>query len=656
MRRDDRGRHASADRLRGAARADRQGQVAPDRRPSAARGRRVPTAAPGTTPIGRRREQRVLRRAIEQVAAGGGRAVAIQGEPGLGKSRLLAEAAGLAAARGLRCLSGAGDVIEHATPYHGWRPVIAALLGVDDGAPDAERQRVLEAALGPRAPLLNTVLGVDLPDSEATAQLQQERRIQATRQLLLELLGDAAAQPLMIAIDDAHWLDSASWTLLREVVRGGLPALTLVGSRPTATPEYAQMLAAPSADLVELAPLADEDALELACDLLDAVALDPAVEALLLDRAAGSPLFVEEIARALTAAGLVELDDAGQCVVAAGADLRALALPGTVEGVIANRMEGLDPQVDLVLKVAGAIGQTFTAEMVRDVHPVTLDAGRIDACLEALVRRDLTQLIAPPPGATYAFRHALIREVAYGRLLFGQRRALHRAIGEWHEQRFADNLAPVYATLAHHFSEAGDVERACDYLGRASVQAANNGMSREAVDLGLAATHMLGVDLPRSLPEVQAAIGERLQAIAVLMGDRSIESLGELPPAADPARAAAIGILLQTAPAAFLSQQSELFALIGLEGFRLTLEAGSTPWTPGVFALYALLVRSFDADPRPAFALSTLAERLARRDSPPLRSYAGFVHAWFVRHWLEPIDDELPGSSSTRPPASSTAT
>ena len=104
-------------------------------------------------------------------------------------------------------------------------------------------------------------------------------------------------------------------------------------------------------------------------------------------------------------------------------------------------------------------------------------------------------------------------------------------------------------------------------------------------------------------------------------------------------RAAAIGALLQTAPAAFISQQSELFALIGLEGFRLTLEAGATPYLPGVLALYALLTRTLDPDPRPAFALSSLAERLAERDSPPLLANAGFVHSWFVHHWLEPIAD-----------------
>ena len=174
------------------------------------------------------------------------------------------------------------------------------------------------------------------------------------------------------------------------------------------------------------------------------------------------------------------------------------------------------------------------------------------------------------------------------------------------------------------------------------MQAINNGMGREAVDLGLAAAAMLGVELPRTLPEVGAAIGERLGIIGAHMAERSIESLAELPEATDPVRAAAIGALLQTAPAAFISQQSELFALIGLEGFRLTLETGRTPYLPGVLALYALITRNLEPDPRVAFALSSMAERLAERDSPPLLANAGFVHSWFVHHWVEPIPAILP--------------
>ncbi len=607
-------------------------------------GRRGPTAGPGTAAFGRRREQRVLRAAIE---AGRRRRFARGRDPGRARPGQVAPAG-----RGGRARRRARDALPvrhrrrdragHALPRLAARVRDAAEHRRSHHERRARAGRAL--AIGPRAPLLNPVLGLNLADTPETAELQNERRIQATREFLLELLSEASTQPLLIALDDAHWLDSASWALVREYVRRGLPGVTLLASRPTGTlaPEYAQLLDEPSAELIELSPLSEDDALDLAAERLGAAWLGAGVSELILDRAAGNPLFVEELARALADAGVIRVDASGTCMVAPGANLDDLGLPDTVEGVIANRMEGLEPPVDLTLKVSSVVGPMFAAELVHDVYPLETDAARLETSLDALVRRDLTQLVQPPPGTSYSFRHALIRDVAYQRLLFAQRRELHRAIGEWHEQHFAENLAPVYATLAHHYTRAGDVERACDYLGRASVQAINNGMGREAVDLGLAAAAMLGVELPRTLPEIGAAIGERLGIIGAQMAERSIESLAELPEATDPGRAAAIGALLQTAPAAFISQQSELFALIGLEGFRLTLETGRTPYLPGVLALYALITRNLDPDPRPAFALSSMAERLAERDSPPLLANAGFVHSWFVHHWVEPIPAILP--------------
>ena len=312
-------------------------------------GRRVVATAPGTMAFGRPREHRAIRAAIESVAAGKSHAVAIQAEPGMGKSRLLSEAVSLARDRGIRCVGGAGDAIEHAGPYHAWRRVFAELLEVDDRPPMAEREQQVLRALGPArqelAPLLDVVLNLDLPDTPRTERLQNERRVQASRQFLLSLLADAAAEPLMVGIDDAHWLDSASWTLLRELLRRGPPVLTVVATRPvgTLTPEYAQLLADPATVLIELTPLATDDAVELACSRLGVATLADAVADVIVDREGGNPLFVEEIAHALRDAQLIDVVD-GVCSVAAGADLRDLAMPGTVESVIANRMDGLEPR------------------------------------------------------------------------------------------------------------------------------------------------------------------------------------------------------------------------------------------------------------------------------------------------------------------------
>jgi predicted ATPase/class 3 adenylate cyclase len=608
--------------------------------------RRAGTVLGGLDTVGRRREREALARTVAMAAQGTCQLVVLEGEPGMGKSRLLLEALAEAKATGTRCLSGAGDPIERVAPYHAWRSVFAGLLGVEDGADlKARTERVLVAlpeSLRELAPLLNLILGLELADSAESERLQGERRTQVTRRLLLDLLAHAATEPLLVGLDDGHWLDSASWALIGELSGRQLPICIVMATRPGAglAPEYDELLAEPTTQRISLAPLAAEESVEIACERLGVDELPATVVGLVVEKAAGNPLFAEELAYAMRDSGLIDIVS-GRCTVAPGRDLTTLALPDTVEGIIGSRIDRLEPQPELVLKVASAVGLTFAPDVIHDVYPLTDGRPQVDQSLDMLVRRDLIRLVPPPPSVAYAFRHPLTREVAYNRMLFAQRRELHRELAGWFETRYAENPESVFATLAHHWSAAGDIAKACQYLELASEQALNNGMSREAVNLGLHAAELLDAPIPREPEAIGTMMRRTLEAIAVRMADRGVELLAELPPAADAQKAAAIGALLRVEPAVFLSQQAELFALVGLRAFLLTLEHGATPFTPGVVAIYAMIVRAMDSNPRHAFALSSLAETLAERDSPPLRAYAGFVNHWFVKHWIEPLGPEL---------------
>ncbi|HWF34947.1 MAG TPA: AAA family ATPase [Solirubrobacteraceae bacterium] len=608
--------------------------------------RRSGAAATAQDTVGRRREREALARAVQLAAKGTAQLVVLEGDPGMGKSRLLLEVIAEAGTGGIRCLTGSGDPIERAAPYYAWRSVFAGLVGVEDGTdPDVRAPAVLSAlpqALRPRAPLLNLILGLKLPDSEESGRLQGERRIHATRRLLFDVLAAAAEEPLVIAIDDGHWLDSASWALIQELSGARLPICVILATRPRAglAPEYDELLAEPTTQQITLAPLDAGESVEIACDRLGVSEVPAPVVALVVEKAAGNPLFAEELAYALRDSGLVEIG-AGRCTVAAGRDLTTLALPDTVEGIIGSRIDRLAPQPELVLKVASAVGPSFAPDVIHDVYPLAEDRGLIGQSLDTLVRRDLTMLVPPPPSVSYSFRHALTREVAYNRMLFSQRRGLHRELAKWFETRYAANLAPVLATLAHHWSRAGDVAKASEYLALASEQAHNNGMSREASTLGLRAAEFLGEPLPHEPEAIGAMIGETFEAIGARMAVLGVGGIGELPPIEDEQRAAAIGALLRVIPSLFVSQQVEMFVLVGLRAFLLTLEHGATPFTPGVVAIYAMIVRAMDSDPNHAFALSSLAERLAERDSPSLRAYAGHVHHWFVQHWLKPFGTDI---------------
>jgi class 3 adenylate cyclase/tetratricopeptide (TPR) repeat protein len=447
--------------------------------------------------LGRTDERTMLVERLGALQEGMGALVVIEGEPGIGKSRLLADLLEQAQALGVRSLTGAGDAIEQATPYHAWRPVFTQLIGLVgiDGI-EERRARVLahvqaDPAMARLAPLLNSVLPLELPDNELTAQLTGEVRADNTRQLLVRLLQATAtrpggAPPLLLVLDDGHWFDSASWALTHQVVGQVRPLLLVLATRPQAEPlpaDYRLVRQDPATECLRLEPLSPHDVLTLVCDRLGARRLPEPVAALIEKRAQGNPFFSEELAYALRDAGLIRITD-GTCTIAPGAgDLSAVSLPDTVQGVVAGRIDRLASGQELTLKVASVIGRLFAVRLLRDVHPVEVDRSVLRGYLDDLTRQDFTVLDAPEPDLAYLFKHVVTQEVAYGLLLYAQRRQLHRAVAEWYEQSQAEDLASLYPLLAHHWGRAEEPTKTLTYLELAGEQALRVGAYQEAVDV-----------------------------------------------------------------------------------------------------------------------------------------------------------------------------
>ena len=206
--------------------------------------------------VGRVQERARLRAHLEALAQGNGSLAVIVGEPGIGKSHLLGSTIRDAQAAGTAALLGAGSALERATLYLAWRPIFARLLRLADAPADpVERAQFLRAQLAPeeqeQVALLGAVLPFAIPDTEATAVLGAQVRAETTRALLARILERFTGRaPLLLAIEDAQWLDSASWALIQRVAAGGKVFLLLT-SRPIVpgtTPELEQLLAAPGVD------------------------------------------------------------------------------------------------------------------------------------------------------------------------------------------------------------------------------------------------------------------------------------------------------------------------------------------------------------------------------------------------------------------------
>ena len=447
------------------------------------------TAPPPSPMVGRRAEQSALDDRLRDLQRGNGALVVIEGEAGIGKSRLADELVRRAEADGVLTATGAGDAIERAVPYRAWRSVFATLCGAGRlGDPASARQWVAEHLPDERdrqlLPLLEAVLPLGAAENAITSQMSGGARAEMTADIVLRLfraviLGEG--QPLLILLDDGQWLDSASWALA-ERVAADRRVLLVVCKRPweEEPPTEASFLDAEDVHRLTLGGLAPAEIGALVAERLGVEELPDDVGGIIVERAEGNPFFSEELAYSLRDAGLIVVSD-GVCQVARGAgDLRAHDLPDTLEAVVMSRVDRLPPGVQLTLKVASVAGPSFSLRLLEEVHPVAGGHEDVPRHLSALASLDLLTLETPGPEPVYAFRHTTIREVVYNLMLFAQRRALHAAVAEWYERR-GEDVAGRFALLAHHWAGAEVADKAALNLGLAGDDALHDGAYREAV-------------------------------------------------------------------------------------------------------------------------------------------------------------------------------
>jgi hypothetical protein len=251
--------------------------------------------------------------------------------------------------------------------------------------------------------------------------------------------------------------------------------------RPLAepVPEYDRLLQAPGARQLRLDPLPPDDVATLVAQRLGVTSIPQPVADLIGEHAGGNPFFSEELADALRDTGAITVAN-GTCRVAPGADLRALSLPETVQGVVLTRIDRLAAPQQLTLKVASVIGRSFANRLLHDIHPIAADRPTLPDQLDRLQRRNMVLLEAPEPELAWMFKHVITRDVAYDLMLRAQRRALHHAIAEWFEQQHQVQLAPFYPLLAYHWTRSGVPAKAIQYSALAGEQALSGAAYREA--------------------------------------------------------------------------------------------------------------------------------------------------------------------------------
>jgi ABC-type transport system substrate-binding protein/class 3 adenylate cyclase len=417
-------------------------------------------AGGGVSPlVGREAEMKVLDAVLDDLAAGRGAIVAITGEPGIGKSRLAAEARARWSEQ-VRFLGMQGVSYAQDVPYYPLRELLRGFVGLGVADPEArvrlELRAGLATSLGDRGtayyPFLASLLGLALEDDvqERLRNLASDSVQRQTHEAVVELaraLSDE--QPLCLVLEDLHFADEPTLQLAEELLsladEEAVAVLLLYRSDPD-LPSWHLGEAARRRYLhrfreLQLDPLAPEEGAQLAATAAGGE-LTAALAAELAERTGGNPLFVEEAAR-----DAVERGDGA-------------AVPVAIQETLQARLDRLAPETREVASVASVVGRTFgTPLLERLVSPE-----RLRPALSELQRLDLVVEERRRPTPEYRFRHGLVQEAAYTSLLDDRRRELHRIVGAALEELHEGELSEAYGLLARHFAEADEPEKAARYL------------------------------------------------------------------------------------------------------------------------------------------------------------------------------------------------
>ena len=412
--------------------------------------------------VGRRWEMAAVEGLLERVIDGHGAVITVVGSPGIGKSRLVREVAAIAAGREVEVFSAYCESHASDVPFHVVAQLLRAAIGVRGlDAPagrDRLRSRVPDA--DPEDMLLfDDLLGIADPDVELPKIDPDARRRRLTA--LVNAASLARQVPAVYVVEDAHWIDKASESMLTEflTVIPQTPSLVLVTYRP----EYEEALArVHGAQTIALAPLSDSETAALVSELLGSNPSVVEVITMIAEKAAGNPFFAEEIVRDLAERGVLR---GNRSAYESTTDGGEVSVPATLQATIAARIDRLDPAAKRTLSAAAVIGSRFSRELLETLG--------IDPVLDSLVGGEFIDQIRSTRQAEYVFHHPLIRAVAYESQLKSDRAELHRRVAaaiESHDPAATEENA---ALIAEHVEVAGDLHAAYGWHMRAATWATN---------------------------------------------------------------------------------------------------------------------------------------------------------------------------------------
>lgn len=474
--------------------------------------------ARGLTPfVGRRKEIEHLVDCYEQAKKGQGQVVGIVGEAGVGKSRLLLQLRETLPQEEYSYVEGGCFHYGDAVPYLPLLNILRYYFGIDEGEPELSAKQKMGEKIGGLDQRLETYLPPlhdifslkveDEPYLKLDPPHKREKTFEAIRNILIR---ESQNRPLVLAVEDLHWMDRTSEEFLGQLIN------SLAHSHIFLILLYRPEYTSPWTSKTYYSQLrVDELSLETSAEMVQAMLREgkaaPELKELILSRAAGNPLFMEELTRTLLDRGYIRRRNSHYVLTVKLSDIQ---VPETVQGIIGARMDRLDEKLRQTLQVASVIGRTFSFPVLQNV------IGEQEGLKSRLVDLQSAEFIyeeTPFPELEYIFKHALTQEVAYSTLLLKKRKDIHEKIAEAIEKLYPERLEEFYEVLAHHYSKSANQEKAFQYLRLSSIKVGARNSIIESVRFGKEAISQLK-QMPQTDENKRRGIEMRLMLSGPLAG------------------------------------------------------------------------------------------------------------------------------------------
>jgi tetratricopeptide (TPR) repeat protein len=443
--------------------------------PSGVETRFAASVAKGLTRfVGRRNSMAALMEAYEKVREGSGQVVGIVGEAGVGKSRLVLEFRGRIPQEEFAYLEGRCIHFGGAMAYLPILDILRSYFEVKEGEQEflikrkmKERVRKFDEKLQSILSPLQDLLSLKVEDEEYVKlepKQRRERIFEALRDLFMRLSQESI---LILAVEDLHWIDKTSEEFLDYLIGwlANARILLILLHRP----EYTHQWGSRSYfNRIGLDQLTLKSSAELVQAILEGGEVAPELRDLILNRAAGNPLFMEELTHTLLENGSIQMRDHQYVLAQRPSELQ---VPETIQGIIAARMDRLEENLKRIMQVASVIGREFAFRVLQAISGM-----REELKVQLLNLQGLEFIYEKRlfPELEYIFKHALTQEVAYNSLLLKRRKEIHERIGRAIEELYAERLEEFYEMLAYHYARGEGLEKASQYLKLSGSKAARN--------------------------------------------------------------------------------------------------------------------------------------------------------------------------------------